>query len=344
MSNTAQPPTIDVDALGAFLTRHGVEPQGWLWADPIPGGKSNLTYRVGDDTGVRWVLRRPPTAGLTPSAHDVTREYRVIDALQHTDVPVAPTIAVCTDDAVLGFPFAVVAHVSGRVVRTRDELDDFDDTQVGACVAALVDVLARLHAVDYGAVGLQTLGRPEGYLQRQVRRWARQWQQTRTRELADLDRLHTRLAERVPDSGAHAIVHGDYRVDNVLVNPTDASDIRAVVDWELSTLGDPLADVALMCVYRQPGLDLVLGEPAAWNSSRIPSPEDLAERYAARSGRDLAHWDVHVALANLKLAVIAEGIHYRARQGAVGAGQDRAGEAVASYAAAGLRALANGDD
>ncbi|MFL1381074.1 MULTISPECIES: phosphotransferase family protein [unclassified Nocardiopsis] len=328
-------PALDTGALAAFL---GVP--GPLRAVPVSGGKSNLTYRIDDASGPRWVLRRPPTAGLTPSAHDMGREYRTVAALRGTGVPVAGAVALCEDPAVLGAPFSLVEYVDARVVRTRDQLADWDDRAVADCAEALVRVLAALHAVDHRATGLA--GRPDGYLRRQVDLWGRQWRRVRTTDLPDLDRLHGLLAASVPASSAHAIVHGDYRIDNVMLDHGDPARVRAVVDWELSTLGDPLADAAMMCVYRTPGLDLVLGEPAAWNSERLPGADALAQMYARASGRDLEHWEFHLGLAHLKLAVIAQGIEYRARQGAAGAGRDRAGEAVAPYAAAGLRALGSG--
>ncbi|MGW9351477.1 Predicted kinase, aminoglycoside phosphotransferase (APT) family [Nocardiopsis flavescens] len=328
-------PPLDTAALAAFL---GVP--GPLAAAPVAGGKSNLTYRIDDPTGPRWVLRRPPTAGLTPSAHDMGREFRTVAALRDTGVPVARAVALCEDPAVLGAPFSVVEYVDARVVRTRDQLEGWDDRAVAGCAHALVRVLAALHAVDHRATGLA--GRPEGYLRRQVDLWGRQWARVRTGDLPDLDRLHAALAASVPESSSHAVVHGDYRIDNVMLDHRDPARVRAVVDWELSTLGDPLADAAMMCVYRAPGLDLVLGEPAAWNSERLPDGAALARMYAAASGRELEHWGFHLGLAHLKLAVIAQGIEYRSRQGAAGAGRDRAGEAVGPYAAAGLRALATG--
>lgn len=339
MNAAAGVPPLDLDALGSFLTSRGIHPRGALTAVPVTGGKSNLTYRLGDDGGPRWVLRRPPTAGLTPSAHDMGREFRVVAGLRDTGVPVAGAVALCEDASVIGAPFSLVEYVDARVVRTRDQLEGWSDADMAACAGELVRVLAGLHAVDYQAVGLGALGRPADYLCRQVRLWGRQWERVRTGDLPDVERLHRALADGVPEASAHAIVHGDYRIDNVMLDHVDPGRVRAVVDWELSTLGDPLADAAMMCVYRAPGLDLVLGEPAAWNSDRLPSPDGLAEAYARASGRNLDHWSFHLGLAHLKLAVIAQGIEYRAGQGAAGAGGDRAGEAVAHYAAEGLRAL-----
>ncbi|PTR23566.1 aminoglycoside phosphotransferase (APT) family kinase protein [Rhodococcus sp. OK519] len=330
---------LDLAALQHFFDDRGVTTAGDLRARLISGGKSNLTFEVSDDAS-RWVLRRPPTAGLTPSAHDVAREFRVCAALQGSAVPVAPTIALCEDDAVMGAPFAVTGFVDGRVIRTVDDLDTLTGSEIDSCVGELVRVLAALHAVDHRAVGLESFGRPGGYLTRQVELWARQWDRVKTRELPDLDRLHARLADSVPEQSQTAIVHGDYRIDNTLVAAEDPGRLLAVVDWELSTLGDPLADLAQMCVYRHPALDVILGEPAAWTSARLPSADAMAQQYSTATGRNLDHWGFYLGLANFKLAVIAEGITHRHRAGATtGEGFAHACEAVPPLVAAGLAAV-----
>lgn len=330
---------LDLPALQRFFDERGVATAGDLRARLISGGKSNLTFEVFDDVS-RWVLRRPPTAGLTPSAHDVAREYRVCEALQDSAVPVAPTVALCEDDAVLGAPFAVTGFVDGQVIRTVDDLDALSDGEIDSCVDELVRVLAALHDVDHRAVGLETFGRPDGYLSRQVALWARQWERVKTRELPDLERLHGLLADAIPQQSSAAIVHGDYRIDNTLVAADDPGRVVAVVDWELSTLGDPLSDLAQMCVYRNPALDVILGEPAAWTSDRLPPVDAIAQRYATATGRRLDHWGFYLGLANFKLAVIAEGITHRHLAGATtGDGFARAGEAAAPLVAAGLTAM-----
>jgi aminoglycoside phosphotransferase (APT) family kinase protein len=332
-------PGLDLDALRAYLSARGVEPAGPLSADLIAGGRSNLTYAVTDGPS-RWVVRRPPLAGLTASAHDMGREFRVTSALQATPVPVARPIGLCEDTSVLGAPFTVVEWVDGIVVRDQEDLAGLSDAQVQRTTDTLVEVLVALHAVDIAAVGLDDFGRPDGFLTRQVELWRRQWEQVHTRALPDLERLHARLADRVPVSSDAAVVHGDYRIDNAILDRSDPGMVRAVVDWELSSLGDPLTDVALMCVYRHPALDVILGVPAAWTSPRLPSPDVLAESYARCSGRNLGNWPFYLALAHLKLAVIAEGIAHRAHAGA-DASRDakRAAEAVPELIAAGLEAL-----
>lgn len=330
---------LDLAALHRYLVDSGVTVDGDLRAHLISGGKSNLTYGIADDTS-RWVLRRPPTAGLTPSAHDVAREFRITSALADSEVPVARPVVLCEDESVMGAPFTVVEHVDGRVVRSRSDLDALSDDEIDSCIGELVRVLAALHDVDYIAAGLGDFGRPDGYITRQVKLWANQWERVKTRDLPDLERLHGRLAESIPESPAPTIVHGDYRIDNTILDAADAGKVAAVVDWELSTLGDPGADLALVCAYRNAALDDVLGFDAAWTSPRLPSADDLVERYVAVSGREVAHRNFHLALANFKLAVISEGINHRWRVGAtVGDGFDKAGEAVPTLVAAGLAAL-----
>lgn len=329
-------------ALERFLRAEGIDVDGELTVEMISGGRSNLTYKVYDDTST-WVVRRPPTSGLTPSAHDMAREWAVTDALASTAVPVAETVAFDREGDVLGAPMTVVRFVPGRVVRTREDLRDLTDEQVADNAAELVRVLAELHAVDPAAVGLEKLGRPDGFVARQVATWARQWQTVKTRELPDVDRLHRALEAAVPTRSAASIVHGDFRVDNTILDAQDVSSVAAVVDWEMSTLGDPLTDVALMCVYRQPVFDAVLGADAAWTSDRYPSAADLVQQYAVRSGREVDNWGFYVALANFKLGVIGEGITHRALSGSdTGAGARNAAEATGEFIAAGLRALSAG--
>src|SRR5690606_3559549 len=242
---------LDLAVLERFLADSGVTVQGELRAELISGGKSNLTYGLLDEKS-HWVLRRPPTTGLTPSAHDVARGFRSTSALKGTGVPVAPTVVQCEDDSVMGAPFTVVEFVDGRVVRSKADLDALGDDEIDRCVGELVRIIAELHNVDFEAVGLGGLGRPDGYVTRQVKLWASQWGRVKTRELPDLERLRAAVAGSIPESPAPSIVHGGYRIDNTILHPNDPARVVAVVDWELSTLGDPLTDLAMMCVYRHP--------------------------------------------------------------------------------------------
>lgn len=334
---------MSLPALQRYLTERGVEIKGGLTAELIAGGKSNLTYAISDGAS-KWVLRRPPVSGLTPSAHDMAREFRVVSGLRGSGVPVADAVVLCEDDSVLGAPFAMVEFVDGQVIRNESGLAQYSDADLTRCTDELVRVLAALHEVDYRAAGLGEFGRPEGYLARQVGLWAKQWGRVKGGELAandsDVERLHSALEAMIPAQSAATIVHGDYRIDNTILDAQDVGVVRAVVDWELSTLGDPLTDVAMMCVYRDPALELVLGEPAAWTSPRLASADELAQQYTRASGRELAHWGFYMGLANFKLAVIAAGIDHRYRSGAtVGDGFDKAIDAVPIFLTAGLRAV-----
>ncbi|WP_228561512.1 phosphotransferase family protein [Catenulispora rubra] len=334
---------MDIDALQKYLGTAGPGVAGPLSAELLHGGRSNLTYRVTDGVTI-WVVRRPPLGWLTPSAHDMGREYRVVRALRDSGVPVARAVALCEDASVLGTPFSVVEYVPGQVIRTHAELHTLSRAMIVRCGLALVDSLAQLHAVPYQAVGLGGFGRPEGYLGRQVGRWRDQWERVSTRSLADMDRLHARLARAVPAESGASIVHGDYRIDNAILDPGDPASIRALVDWEMATLGDPLADLGLHLVYRDPAFDPVLGGSAASTSDRLPDVRDLAEHYARVSGRDLGPLGFYLGLGYFKIAVIAEGIHARHLRGlTVGDGFETVGRAVPLLAAAGLRALGGRD-
>ena len=340
---------LDLTALDRHLRSVGIARTGGLRAEQISGGRSNLTFLVFDDAS-KWVLRRPPLHGLTPSAHDMAREYRVVAALADTPVPVSPAVTMCDDESVLGAPFQMVQYVAGRVVRSAADLAALGDKNtIDRCVDALIRVLADLHDVDPAAVGLADFGRPSGYLERQVRRWGSQWQHVRLPDDprdADVHRLYSALTQVIPRQSRSAIVHGDYRIDNTILDTHDAATVRAVLDWELSTLGDPLSDAALMCVYRDPMFDLIMDRHAAWTSPLLPSADELAHRYSVMSGQGLAHWNFYLALGYFKVAVIAAGIDYRRRRAAdiePSGPQDayrRVGETVAPLVAAGLGALA----
>jgi aminoglycoside phosphotransferase (APT) family kinase protein len=305
------------DAVPGFVT-------GELTASLVVGGRSNLTYEVSD--GVRrFVVRRPPLGHVLATAHDMAREYRVISALHPTGFPVPEPVA-------LGDPFYVMRFVEGSIHRTPAALAAIGPDVVRALILALVDRLADLHAIDPVTVGLAGFGRPDGYNERQVRRWKKQLDASRSRDLPGLDALHDRLARAVVPTTAGTIVHGDYRIDNVVAV---GASIVAVLDWEMSTLGDPLADLALLLLYTgRTTDDGVLPVPGH------PSPTEMIDRYATRSGRDVSGLRWYRGLAAFKLAVISEGIHYRHIQGlTVGDGFDRIGERVAPLAALGHELL-----
>jgi aminoglycoside phosphotransferase (APT) family kinase protein len=333
---------LDLDALDRHLQSIGIPRSGELRAELISGGRSNLTFLVFDDAS-KWVLRRPPLHGLTPSAHDMAREYKVVAALADTPVPVARAVAMRNDDSVLGAPFQMVEHVEGRVVRHDDELEKLGDkTVISDCVDALIRVLADLHAVDPDAVGLGDFGKPTGYLERQVRRWGGQWELVRRENDpcdADVRRLHSALAEAIPPQSRSSIVHGDYRIDNTILDSNDATKVVAVLDWEMSTLGDPLSDAALMCVYRHPMFNMIHAA-SAWASPLMPDVDELANRYSVAAQQPLDNWDFYIALGYFKVAIIAAGIAFRARMGGgVADDADAVDQAVAPLVAEGLRVL-----
>lgn len=284
----------------------------------IEGGRSNLTYHVIDGAGRRWVLRRPPLHSVLESAHDMGREHRIIAALQATDVPVPPVVGFEPNPELNGAPFYVMDYVDGEVLRDADSAErHLDEAGRAHAAESLIDVLVRLHAVDPDAVGLGDLGRREDYVARQLRRWHRQLQDGNTRDLPMLEEVHDRLAAGVPAQGTAAIVHGDYRLDNLMVGPDGG--VRAVLDWELCTLGDPLADVGLLMVYwSEPDDDTVPLLSSPTTIAGFPSRRHVAERYAESSGRDLADLDFYIAFGFWKLAVILEGVFGRYQSGAHG--------------------------
>ncbi|MFE1956063.1 MULTISPECIES: phosphotransferase family protein [Streptomyces] len=338
----SHPPGLDLDQLRAHLDRERPGLVGGpLTARLIEGGRSNLTYQVGDGT-TRWVVRRPPLGHVLATAHDMKREHRVIAALHTTDVPVPEPVLLCEDDSVLGAPFYVMEFVDGTPYRTAEQLATLGPERTRAAVLGLVDTLVDLHAVDPEAVGLGDFGRPEGFLERQLRRWGKQLDASRNRDLPGIDALQAALGRTLPDSPAPTIVHGDYRLDNVLVrqDPDGVDRIKAILDWEMSTLGDPMTDLGLLVMY---STDLGMTESPVSTTATAPGhpdPAELIERYAARSGRDVSAIAWYTAFAWFKLAVILEGIHYRYTLGqTVGAGFDRIGELVPVFIEHGLTTL-----
>jgi aminoglycoside phosphotransferase (APT) family kinase protein len=311
---------------------------GSLTASLVLGGRSNLTYRVSDGT-TAWAVRRPPAGGLTPSAHDVGREYRVMAALRDSGVAVPRTVSLCTDAALIGAPFSVVSWVDGRVLRSAADIRDLPAADIRACAGALVTQLARLHALSYADLGLEGFGRPQGYLRRQLRRWRQQWDLTAAEVPATLSQLHRELDAAVPAESAATIVHGDYRLDNLIFAAGRLADVRAVVDWELSTLGDPLADLGTLLAYQHPAVDRLLGGPAS-TAANFPPAGELAREYARASGRDLTGLSYYLAFSYFKIAVIAQGVHARYLQGVtVGDGFSEAGQSVPLLLDAGLEVM-----
>jgi aminoglycoside phosphotransferase (APT) family kinase protein len=319
-------------------------------AEVITGGLSNITYRLRLPGGT-VILRRPPLGHVLPRAHDMGREYRVLTALSGTAVPVPETLALCTDPDVLGVTFYVMREVPGTVLRRGEDTGALAPGSRAALADALVRSLADLHAVDPDAVGLGDYGRRGGYCVRQIRTWGGQWERSKTRDLPDMELLLGRLAEKAQEDSGVAIVHGDFRLDNTIVDlaagsggPGGTPRIAAVLDWELSTLGDPLADLAVTLSYwhdrGDPERDQIPVSLGLTDKPGFPSSRELASAYADRTGRDLGNLPFYMGLALMKLAVICEGVHARYLGGqTVGEGYDRVGPAVPLLVARGLRAL-----
>ena len=301
----------------------------------LAGGRSNLTYEVSDGAH-RWVVRLPPLGHVLATAHDMGREYRVITALRDTSVPVALTYALCTDPEVIGAPFYVMSRIDGIPYRTEEEITPLGPVRTRAIAWRMIETLAQLHAVQPSEVGLADFGLPEGFLPRQVRRWKKQLDASRSRPVPGIDELYELLAASQPEGTPATIVHGDYRLDNLLVGPDDK--IAAVVDWEMATLGDPLTDLGLLVVYQR--MDRLHEGPMASEAPGYPSETEILDRYAQASGRDLSDLGFYIALGSFKLAVILEGIHYRYVHGqTVGDGFEQIGSQVEPLVVSGLAAI-----
>jgi len=297
------------ERLGPWIAEHVADADGILEVTQIAGGSSNLTFRV-RDANHDWVLRRPPLRHVLATAHDMGREHRVQSALEATDVPVAAQVVACDDDSVIGAPFYMMERLDGVVYDDVDATAALTEQQGRDASFELVDVLARLHAVDYEAVGLGDFGRPAGYLERQVKRWQTQWEKSKTVEMPVVDDVARRLERHLPAESRHTIVHGDYSFNNTMFRRDDPTRIQAVLDWEMSTLGDPLTDVGMVAVYWTDVGEIMwrTRKPQAHRANAgFPDVDTLLDRYATTSGADLEQIDFYRAFATYKLAVIAQG-------------------------------------
>ena len=328
---------IDQPNLEAWFSEHvrGAAPP--LAFERISGGRSNLTYSVADGDGVRWALRRPPLGKRLASAHDMAREHRIISALQGTDVPVPPTVGLCEDETVNGAPFFVMEFVEGPILRSRSDAEEsFDEDQRRSIGERVVDTLVAIHGTDPDRVGLGDLGRREDYVARQLRRWHGQWVKSKTHEVPLIDDVHSRLEARIPEQGPATIVHGDYRLDNMILS--EAGEVAAVVDWELCTLGDPLADLGMLLVYwSEAGDELTPLFEAPTTAAGFLSRDEVRDHYARLSGRDVSGIDFYVAVAWWKLGIILQGVYARYAAGQYGEpdeGYEQFGTIVESLAEA----------
>lgn len=319
---TRQVDGIDDEGVSAWFAQHVPAARGPLEFELIAGGHSNLTYSVTDQDGRRWVLRRPPLGQVLATAHDMGREHKIISALGPTPVPVAPTIGLCTDESVNGAPFYVMEFVDGRVIRSLDQARAMSVEERSRAGESIVDVLAAIHAVDVDAVGLGDLGRKDAYVARQLKRWYGQFQSSEEQVpgglgLPAVHRVHDQLAATIPEQVGTAIVHGDYRLDNCML--AEDGSIAAVLDWEICTLGDPLADLGLLCVYwADPDEQAVMPQSSPTALDGFPRKAELVERYAKVSGRDVSQLDYYVAFGYWKLTCILAGVYARYAGGAMG--------------------------
>jgi aminoglycoside phosphotransferase (APT) family kinase protein len=312
---------IDIEPVSAWLANNIPGAVAPFSFELIAGGRSNLTFRVTGADGTRYVLRRPPLGHVLATAHDMAREFRIIAAVGTTSVPVPPALGLCTDTDVNGAPFYVMGFVDGVVLDSAEKAAVMTPELRRAASHHLIDVLADLHAVDVDAVGLGDLAKREGYVERQVKRWSTQWENSKTRELPAIDEVARRLREHIPVQQGVSIAHGDYRFGNCLTDVHQGR-IAAVLDWELCTLGDPLADVGYVGVYWYDGDAANLRANDPTSGGGFPPYAELVERYATRTGRDVSDIDYYVAFGCWRLAVISEGVYARYLHGAMGAQGD----------------------
>lgn len=325
---TEQLPGLDLEALTRYLT--GVAPhlaESPLSARMVVGGKSNLTYML-STSGGPMVIRRPPLGHVLATAHDMKREYRVMSALDGTAVPVPKTEILCEDPEILGAPFYIMRAVEGDPIKRAAELIPRGAERTALIADRLVTTLANLHSIDPASVGLGDFGRPEGFVLRQINRWKKQLDSSNSRELPGVEGLVTSLIERCPADTGAAIVHGDYRLDNVLVDGNDT--ITAVLDWEMASLGAPLADLALMVSYDERAKDpRFAGITDVSTAPGYPGTEQVVSRYEQVIGKPIEDFEFYLAFSYFKQVGILEGIHYRYVAGqTVGPGYDTVGEMV----------------
>jgi aminoglycoside phosphotransferase (APT) family kinase protein len=306
-------PLLVLEPLIAFLQAGGLEAPQDLTAEPIGDGHSNVTFSL--STGV--VLRRPPRGPLPPSAHNVLREARLLKALEHTSVRTPKVLAVCDDETVIGAPFYVMEKVAGEVITTSLPAPLDTPGQRGRVADELIDSLVELHSVDWTSAGLEGFGKPTGYLERQLRRFTGLWEHNRTRELEQVEQVGGWLAANLPESPTATIVHGDYRLGNTMFAAEEPARLIAILDWEMATIGDPLADVGYMMIHWTQAGDRVgkFNLQSVTTLPGFPSRQELIARYEERSGRSMQALNWYVTLALWKGVVFMEGNYKRAVSG-----------------------------
>lgn len=312
---------LDATRLEAFLKKHVEDFEGSLAIEQFPGGHSNLTYllRAGER---EWVLRRPPFGRQIKSAHDMSREYRILSRLVEVYLRVPRPLVYCEDESIIGAPFYVMERVKGVVLRAK-KMEGLEITSelMQRLSTAFVDNLVEIHAVDWKAAGLESLGHPEGYVKRQVEGWTKRYVDARTDDIPKVERAATWLLEHMPAESGAALIHNDYKYDNLILDPNDLANILAVLDWEMATVGDPLMDLGTTLGYWfDPGdpEEMLLLQQQFGTFTTLPgnlTRGELMQRYAQRSGRDVSNSLFYFVYAQFKIAVIAQQIYQRYKLG-----------------------------
>lgn len=298
---------LDERAVSAWIADLGVGALAPLTFKRIGNGQSNLTYLVTDSGGASWVLRRPPLGHLLASAHDVAREYRILSALQGTGVPVPKALALTEDPSITDAPLMLMSYVDGLVIDSVGVAKELTEDRRHATGLSVSRALASIHRVDLELAGLEDLASRSPFAERQIRRWSGQWEKSKTRELPAVDELTAVLSRSIPEQAEITLVHGDFHLSNLITSREDGQ-VVAVLDWELCTLGDPLADVGALLAYWSQADDEVPGPFLASTMPGFPTRDELAEVYFADTGRDRSAVGFWHALALWKLAIIAEGV------------------------------------
>jgi aminoglycoside phosphotransferase (APT) family kinase protein len=309
---------LNIEALDAYLRAHFPDEGGPLDVKQFPSGHSNLTYSV--RFGSReFVLRRPPFGSKVKSAHDMGREFRVLSKLHAVYRQAPEVISYCDDVTVLGAPFYLMKPIRGVIIRRNPPAGlEFTEETARRLSESFVDNLARLHSLDYQSIGLGDLGKPEGYLERQVRGWTERYYGSRTHEFLEVERIVSWMKEHIPSTSGAALVHNDYKYDNLVLDPSDITKIIGVLDWEMCTIGDPLSDLGTALAYWIDAGDREPLQKIRWGPTTHPGSmtrAQLIERYAEKTGRNVSHMDFYVAFARFKVAVIVQQIYYRYHQG-----------------------------
>lgn len=321
---------LDLDRLALYLRTSGVPVEGDLTSVLITGGRSNPTYALSDSAGTDWILRRPPHGLVLESAHDMGREFKVLSALVPTTVPVPTPLKLCKDPSIIGAPFYVMDRLNGRTIESRDDAKALSPSQRAGLANTMIRTLVDLHQVDPATAGLGDWGRPEGYLERQLGRWRKQWDAVKRRELPLFNEAHSILTTNLPETFRPGIVHGDFKIDNLMVSNEDPTVAVGLLDWEMSTLGDTMADLGLLISFwDEPGRPFNPLTNGTTAMQGFPSAAEMVHKYASALSIDPQSVDWYVSLADLKIAVIFEQIHVRHAAGmTVGSGFEGIGDMV----------------